>query len=40
MDVDPVTQIHVQLVHEEDTRRYDPDAIFQLDLNSDSEEDD
>lgn len=39
MDVDP--QSHVQeVIREVDNRRYDPDAVFQLDLGSDSEDDD
>lgn len=27
------------IIHEEERRRYDPDAVFQLELNSDSEDD-
>lgn len=30
----------VEIVHEEQVRRYDPGAVFQLDLNSDDSDDD
>lgn len=29
----------VEVVHEEQVRRYDPGAVFQLDLNSDDSDD-
>lgn len=29
----------VEIVHEEQVRRYDPGAVFQLDLNSDESDD-
>lgn len=40
MDIEPQASNGHQTIHEEDTRRYDPNAVFHLELNSDSEEDD